>query len=778
MKNLGEPAYLFCTATFPKGAPVLYITTTEKPVVAPIKTTPSSVIRNIIVDCSGSMYSDMGPIRYLLKGKIPQVAHIGDRINLITFASRGDCTVVVQDFEINKAADFKTLNAAIDKGVHSRGCTGFVDPLKAAASITQTIKDMNPGLDLLGHVFFMTDGYDNCWSQKEILSAMTEVGTVVDAITIVEFGWYCNRDLLTRMAETVGASLIFSEDFSKYEGAFLENIVKSVGPGTSRVSLTLASPTSTEKACSFAFYLDSDDSIVNLEILEGNQVKVPEYVERVYSFTDAAPAGFPDPEDKVMLAGVVALAQRALSHEAIEILGRIGDVALIDAFCNCFSKQDYSEFQDKLLTCIKDEKARFVAGRDTKYLPADDAFTVVDLLEELSKEGNLFYPHDPSFKYERISAARVDANTVVSDEEKEAATKKLQEAKTADELKAASEELQALSASKVSVKFKPAVENNGYALDGLVYNEKRPNISLRVFIPGSVALPEDHPFKDVLPPCVRTHVYRNYNIVHDGIKHSSLKSLSVSLTESSFDVLKSHKVIPQEEVYEAGRRYYINASLPVLNRNMTKIEVSAKEFFEKNIELISWRSAQKVYNSLLDSLDTTEPSGFATVYGAEAAQWLKERGITDGGFNPPSVKGESLDEYQAKEFKVLVKGCSSIPKIDEDLFAKIQKGKLTPSVSLCAPWLQKYWAFENSKDVTSAADPVQIKKAWLWSEVGAATKNVRTLLRDISKTKIAVMVGHIWFKEFSSREQNTMDVVVNGMQFTCTADLKDITVKI
>ena len=75
-------------------------------------------------------------------------------------------------------------------------------------------------------------------------------------------------------------------------------------------------------------------------------------------------------------------------------------------------------------------------------------------------------------------------------------------------------------------------------------------------------------------------------------------------------------------------------------------------------------------------------------------------------------------------------------------------------------------------------DKDALLKVWLESETKAAITSVRNLIREIAKTKFAIMVGHTWFKEFSSLDENSMTVNYDGLDYVCKAELKDIEVKI
>ena len=268
-------------------------------------------------------------------------------------------------------------------------------------------------------------------------------------------------------------------------------------------------------------------------------------------------------------------------------------------------------------------------------------------------------------------------------------------------------------------------------------------------------------------------------MVKDGIKHSSMSNLPMELSNESFEYCKSVGAIDAFDSYEAGKIYFLNANLPVVNRQMAT-SVSAVTFFNNIIKLQALKSSQKVFKSFKKDVSEKTSEGYLVKYGEEATAWLKEIGLTEfNGFSPKSVTGESLDKYVAKEFNVSIEKCSSIPKIDDKLITKVKtNAKMTPSESLCRPAVKSYTTLIESTVYQNATDKDALLKVWLESETKAAITSVRNLIREIAKTKFAIMVGHTWFKEFSSLDENSMTVNYDGLDYVCKADLKDIEVKI
>jgi hypothetical protein len=125
--------------------------------------------------------------------------------------------------------------------------------------------------------------------------------------------------------------------------------------------------------------------------------------------------------------------------------------------------------------------------------------------------------------------------------------------------------------------------------------------------------------------------------------------------------------------------------------------------------------------------------------------------------------------------------CSSLPKIDDTLFAKVRgegKKPMTVTESMCAPALLKYWDFQASDAVKSSKSPEKVTLAWLEAETKDTLSKVREKMLAISKVKLSIMVGHTWFTEFKSLEENSMDITLGDVTYSCSAVCREITVKL
>lgn len=690
---------------------------------------PAPVHHLIAIDISGSMYSDLPELRLHLKNKLASLVSENDTVSIIWFSGRGQFGLLVEAMKVKGLADLSTLHTAIDRFLQPMGLTGFKEPLQEIGNVISRLKAKATGH--LFNMFFMTDGYDNQWTDREILDLCQTLEKQLDSAAVIEYGWHCNRPLLTKMADTLGGKLVFSEDFPSYVAAFEGAMT---GLGGKKVPVTLDYPAS--KGVVFAV---SGGSLLTFTPDASNVVLVPEGLTGLAYFTSEAGELFDHTKhtDPHIFAAVVPLAQRMETDALFSVLGALGDVALVNRFTNCFSKEDYSRFQEAALEAAHDPAKRYVEGYDAAAVPPEDAYTVLQLLADLSaSEENLFYPYHPLFSYERTSAATV----------------------------ARSEE----------VKFHIDDRNKGYPINGIVWNETRPNVSIRVCVDGQVSLPDSRPAP--LPEKVESYIYRNYTIIRDGIVHT--RKLPVSLSEETFLKLQANGLL-SGETWEAGKVFALEfPKLPVINRKMVK-GVTAKDTFQMVLELAKLKATQKVLNDYRNRIAPKESKKFILLYGEAATEWLKERGVTDyNGFNPPSDTAKSGDYYQATELKISVKGLSSLPKV-EDVEAAMadpkKKGKLKISEFLMAPALSRIEDFMASAVFSSSADGNALLVTWIETEAKAVTKRTRELMELLAQRKFAIVVGHTWFADFASMDEDTLSVEVPGFgsPVPVTATLKE-----
>jgi hypothetical protein len=178
--------------------------------------------------------------------------------------------------------------------------------------------------------------------------------------------------------------------------------------------------------------------------------------------------------------------------------------------------------------------------------------------------------------------------------------------------------------------------------------------------------------------------------------------------------------------------------------------------------------------------------GFEITYGADAAAWLKEQGITDyNGFGPKSVQAEASDFYMGKELKVSIKGYSSLPSLKEARASiaalsdpKSKKKALNGPTTLMKAAIDELDAFLASDVYAKAKDQDKVYEAWLKGQLDHAKGLVRDLMFELAQVKFTIVVGQIWPTEFASLDENTLDVTLGGVPISCKIEQKEIKVEI
>lgn len=729
----------------------------------------------VVIDCSGSMYYDLPKIREQLKKRIPKLLKDDDTLSLVWFSGRREFGTLLEAEPVATLADLKDVNHAIDRWLRPVGLTGFKEPLQEVKALVGRIakKSSNP----FGLVF-MSDGWDNQWSKGEILKAVEDISGQIASAVFVEYGNYADRQLLAKMAEKAGGTLIHSEDFDRYAPLFEAAVTKGIS-GAPRVEVDIKGDTIE----GFAFALEGNE-LLSFDASTG-KIAVPEDLTSIAYLSPtsvgsegptvlelskaAAKSSKADPGLDLAYAATSLFSVRMKPNVVLPLLKSLGDVRFIQQFGGCFGKQKYSEFMEATKTAATAPAERFVDGWDPNKVPPDDAFTVLDFLRVLnSDDSNRVLLDSKDFKYSRIGRP---ATPVVEKDDKGNEVPPLE--------------------------FNSEDAPDGYPVSTLTYNETRPNVSILVRKEGTVDLSQrlkGSGFEKKIPSTFPTFVFRNYTIIRDGI--INVERLPVRMTGGTVRQLREAGLpleaiegIDGEERNTAVTRvkkasndrpisFVVNLkALPVINRNMVK-DASAKALFEKQWELTKARAAQKVFNDIKKERFPRESEGFKQVYGEDAAAWLKEQGFTDySGFGPKTEKAAAQDQYVGKELKVSLKGLSSLPSVKEAK-QKIASGKATARHELLRSALDEAEEFLNSSVYKKAKDKDKVFAAWLDDQVTATKAQVRKLLYEVSQIRFGVVVGQTWFSEFKSLDDTSLDVKVDGQTITGNVEMKEIQIDI
>ncbi len=753
----------------------------------------------LVIDCSGSMSWDLPNLRASVKAKVPSLIGEDDTITIVWFSGRGEFGVLpgVEGVRLANMKDLTEVHRAIDRWLKPVGLTAFVEPLREVAAVLDRVDRKNPGRAAL---FFLSDGMDNCWRKEDIYAAVAAIAPRLASATFIEFGPYADRPTLTRMAEKAGGSVIYAADFAAYEPVFVAAMGKKTPAAKKTQVLLNGMPVG-----GFAFALDGDEVLTfGADEIAGKGapsagVSVPGHLTEVWCLSEAPAgivlqtlaevAGVPEAArvktKHVMAAAYAAMAlyaQRVQPKLVWSFLRALGDVSFIDEFGLCFGKQRYSAFIDRCKAAATAGTGWYEKGYDPKRVPRDDATTILDVLDLLAGDERCrILTESAAFTYTRIgrkAESKADMLTVTESEQVAELAKEMGEKAGEREVASLRDVLAKLGAilngRKQPLKFvlDPTWKEGGYAIGDLVWKEGMPNLSFRVKQPGTVDLSaEDVPeaIRKALPEVVSTYRYRTYTVVKDGFVH--VEWLPVRVPKTVYETLLALDVVDPtvdvvKEVSDGIFELVIDLRrTPVINQNMVN-SASARDLAEKTWKLLELKAAAKVWKHYTPERQST---GFATVYGKEAAAWLDENGITDhSGFRVESTAAPSRDFFMAKQLDVKVPGFSSLPSVEDvrsrmepDPKAKKPKA-LTPAAKLMVPYLAEVDAFRASPFFAKAADKEALFEKWVGDQAKQAVKETRRLQTEIAARKFAIIVGQVWFSDLGTFDVTKLKLDLGG----------------
>lgn len=213
--------------------------------------------------------------------------------------------------------------------------------------------------------------------------------------------------------------------------------------------------------------------------------------------------------------------------------------------------------------------------------------------------------------------------------------------------------LEALKSGRAVINMKGMEKNdplfNGdyenAAVVGVIFNETRFNISLRMVIHGEFIVPENH--RGSLPERIATKTYRCISIVRDGeVVCKGLEVVNGTKKIGSYVSFEGLRIVPQA----SG---------------------DLKSYFRKYYSLQACKGKKKVLEHLLDKCTATAVDALEVQYGAENAAYLKSLGLTESGYSP--VTEYHPDTEAHPEMITKIKGLS-IPSMNAYM-QKVASGK-------------------------------------------------------------------------------------------------------
>lgn len=681
------------------------------------KVTASNINHVLIYDRSYSMYRELSRLGADVLEKVKELP-VGDTITLGWFSGEGQFNFILKGYKISGDNDFKVLEKAINANLSPVGCTCFSEIL---AGTDQVVQDLSAISNTFSLTFF-TDGY------PVVSNYRSEIDSIQKAVKLIEgkiasslfvgYGNYYNKSLMATMANGLGGSLVHCSSLLEYKNSLAE-FMTGAAESNPKVNVTLGMD---NQKGDLVFGIRNHD-ISSYAVVDGGNISfAPKKTgsSSIFVLTKCAPANSEeveiskttltarDPLIKGAYAASYLLTQTAKSDVALEILGSLGDRALIDSVNNAFTLAEYGKTENKIKRAVTHPTyGRFTEGRDTNYLPAKDAFCVLDVMDILlADEESYFLPYHKDFKYRRIGPSAKPKNEYP--------------------------------------KFHPDLESQ-CAFSSLVWNKTKLNLSILAKIKGSVEFKEGYAeqgFQKNFP----SFVYRNYALVKDGFLN--VNKIPVKLSAST------KRILDEKGLLEGG--LLCLDKLPVINRTIAEGKTSAKEMCKTAYQEIKLQADLKALKFKREEIEPKKDSLKNDFFTDEQINFLATKGIGKNGFSPEMEKPEVKDFYHAKEFQIKIKGLSSLPSITA-VREKVTNGKkLTASATLVQEGLGLFTHYQSK--------PKKVQLSEIDSMIEERQKKLFGLRQSLQRTKFAILLASKWFDEFDTREDCKLEV--DGNQFT------------
>ena len=749
------------------------------------------VDRVFVVDVSGSMAGELPAIRAHIKTRISVVAEPGDRISIVAYSGRRQCSRVLTAQDLKDASSLAAVHKAVDRWLIPIGLTAFVDPLQELQKLIAEIRGARPNAAI--DVAFMSDGQETTgYSRAEIISECKKIRDEVDAAAIVEYGMWADRSLLAAMAENMGAAHVYVDGAVAFATFTEQVLTRRVGRVGKKVAIDVGADVS------LVFSLGKDD--VMAHAVEEGKVWVPP-VEMDLAVLSSSPmrGGMVVDLTKTLAklhgtskgelsrhighayAAVALLAVRQKPKLMFPILRSLGDTRLIDQLSCCFGKQAFTSASALAQTAAFEVKERWVGGFDQSRVPKEDAFTIVDLAKLLA-DGKARLD-SAAIKVARIGPKLVDSADFFLQREAEEIAElhtKAGDSREVDDYTTLFLRLKSILDLKgIKLPFVADPTDNGDLLDAVVWNMERPNLSLRLRIPGTIYLgdviPNDLPGRETLPEYFRTTIYRTRSVVAGGVRNVDM--LPVFVSEEVWTKLAAEGLVDKSKGYQPRVEIDL-AKVPLSNLRMAE-NLYARDLVEAHYNLL----VNNAHIAILEDAKKQFPkeNWIVEKHGAECAAWLEKNGVKPYGFSPAKAKHsyKSGDKREMRELDVKIASFSSPPsltetrkRIAEIAAANVEvakwtagggKGKapkvptLTPSMEVMASAIDlltkacEACGFVLGK-IPEDADIATKYKQWLEAQINVLEGRADVLRAQIANATFTAIVAQAPFSEFANQD--------------------------
>lgn len=661
-----------------------------------------------VLDRSGSMTCDINELIDGVQATI-DIVDENDLITIIWFSGEGQCRTIIKG-----AKKSEQLKSVVNSLRSTIGMTSFLGPLDEINTIIEEIGSLAKV-----SVNFFTDGNPQNY-ESDILKKIAIISPKIVALNTIGYGNYYNQDLLKKMAsasefgsfvhssDLAGFADIFSHNYEKINGVKAESLlVDSLGSASIMYSTRKFSKMSGRQ-----LQLSKIDSQKNQIVLFGDDSS-DFLFEYNGSKVDSASIEKAIRKDTVA-ATLYTMAARLYSQnardESLEILAELGDKPLIDSHFKSFSYAERAVHQELLDSAATSTKGRNPGSAPENYIPAEDAFCLLDLLNILDKTGCKYYPLSKNVSgYKRIGREISEGyNTFKANDE------------------------------EVSTDFSK-----------LTWNKEQLNLSIQFSIKGIVKLNPNAAKNVGLPESIESARFKNYTIVKDGALN--ITSIEVEIPESAREsVLSSVKYT----VLEKDGRYVIDlSSIPIINKTYASKSITIKDIYDITIKVTDLEAKQKVVNYFIDQFEDTAAGakvGKFASYTVDQIKVLEEHGLNSSlnysGIDRKVESAEDSDYYEARVMKFTLAGFSSLPAVKE-VKEKMGNGKPLSGASLA---IQVHLEaleplFTDTKKATLAKF-LEIKKE--------VAEELYVLRNKMAGIKLAKVLTGGWFEGIETDSKN------------------------
>lgn len=665
-----------------------------------------------IYDRSASMTNLLPQLVTDMCNYVDNLLEDGEHLTLAWFSSEGVFNVMVKGVQISPESRI-AIKSMIQSNADPINLTCFSEVLREVNQIVSDVKFFGESFSFL----FFTDGYPVVSDyEREIVAiynALDVISKRISHSTMLGYGQYYNRKLLSDMALRVGGNLLHADTVPNYQNHFQGHVVSSTGFNVRSVSIP--------DGVSHVFYIR--DSGIYLCPIKDNLAFVPEDVFTIYMLTSKEGHYESTVDNPAFICAVYAsaiiLSRELLTGDAIDILSKLGDSYAVDLLNDAWSNSDYGFAENAIMGMINNSKLRFKNGYSKNYKSSSDRFCLLDLLDMLQQNRAKFYPYSKDFSYQRIGRKQMVQDGYP--------------------------------------KFTPSNDNPGCSLAKLTWNNSRLNLSVSVKIDGTVKL-GDEAFKYGIFPYYNTFIWRTYNIVNNGalnVYHlpvSSDYSVYIALTEKGVGV-SDFSWLPSDDQNTRICYYVIDLrSIPIINKSVANINMTASEFCKLLINEYKLEAKMKVlrhYTGLLEDVFTKQAD-------KDVQEYLEKNGIRSYGYAPPTVSEPITDYYMTREFTATAKGLSSFPKVS-DVLERIKTGKQqTTAGALMQDYVKVFDGIYNQKDQRLAELMVEYTDKTI--------QELSELRSQIQRVKFAILLAKKWFPDLKTRDGAEIDV--DGFHFT------------